>query len=306
LSQLTGDDKYYDAIDRMRALLERTQEQSLLPGMWPTMFNFREGTTRGDDSFSLGALADSLYEYLPKMFILLSGRQGSESYEKMYRRAMEVVIQHILFRPMLPEKDDFLFAGTSFVRSDRVDLVPEMQHLTCFIGGMFALGGKIFNINEHVNIGDRIARGCGWVYQSFPTGVMPEIYGLIECPSLEPCDWDDEKWKREGDQGLARGFRHARDPRYLLRPEAIESIFIMYRISGKEDLRDVAWNMFESIMKSTTTPLANSAIKNVTVAGETEKEDSMEVGMTFYYCLVFMLMNLSRAFGWQRLSSIST
>lgn len=30
-------------------------------------------------------------------------------------------------------------------------------------------------------------------------------------------------------------------------------------------------------MKSTQTPLANSAITNVTVAGEAEKEDSMEV-----------------------------
>ncbi|TGO34316.1 hypothetical protein BHYA_0203g00210 [Botrytis hyacinthi] len=276
LSQLTGDDKYYDAIERMRQFLERTQEQSLLPGMWPTMVNFREGTVRGDNSFSLGALADSLYEYLPKMVILLSGRKGSASYEKMYRRAMDVVIEHVLFRPMLPGKEDFLFAGTTFVHEDGIHLVPEMQHLTCFIGGMFALGGKIFGIDDHIVIGDRIARGCGWVYQSFPTGVMPEIYALIECPTLEQCNWDNEKWKREGDQSLTHGFRHARDPRYLLRPEAIESIFIMYRLQGKEDLRETAWNMFEGIMRSTQTPLANSAISNVTVSGETEKEDSME------------------------------
>lgn len=276
LSQLTGDDKYYDAIERIRQLLERTQEQSLLPGMWPTMVNFREGTVKEDNSFSLGALADSLYEYLPKMVVLLGGREGSASYEKMYRRAMDVVIKYVLFRPMLPEKDNFLFAGTTFVHQDGIHLVPEMQHLTCFIGGMFALGGKIFGIDEHIDIGDRVARGCGWVYQSFPTGVMPEIYALMECPSLEPCDWDNEKWQMEGDQSLTHGFRHARDPRYLLRPEAIESIFIMYRMQGKEDLRETAWTMFESIMKSTQTPFANSAISNVTVSGETEKEDSME------------------------------
>lgn len=306
MSQLTGDDKYYDAIDRMRQLLERTQEQSLLPGMWPTMVNFREGTVRGDNSFSLGALADSLYEYLPKMAVLLGGREGSASYEKMYRRAMDVVIQHVLFRPMLPEKEDFLFAGTTFVHEDGIHLVPEMQHLTCFIGGMFALGGKIFGIDEHIDIGERIARGCGWVYQSFPTGVMPEIFALIECPSLESCNWDNDKWQREGDQSLSRGFRHARDPRYLLRPEAIESVFILYRMKGEEDLRETAWNMFESIMKSTQTPLANSAISNVTVTGETEKENSMEVTVVSFFHSREMLICSSRVFGWPRHSNIST
>lgn len=44
----------------------------------------------------------------------------------------------------------------------------------------------------------------------------------------------------------------------------------------KEDLWKTAWTMFGSIMKSTRTPLTNSAISNVTVSDETEKEDSME------------------------------
>jgi mannosyl-oligosaccharide alpha-1,2-mannosidase len=68
-----------------------------------------------------------------------------------------------------------------------------------------------------------------------------------------------------------------RDTRYILRPEAIESIFLLYRMTGKEDLRDLAWRMWESIMKATETPLGNSAIADVTVKGETSKMDSMEV-----------------------------
>lgn len=47
LAQLTGDDKFYDAIERLRAFLERTQEESLLPGLWPTMINFREQSVEG-------------------------------------------------------------------------------------------------------------------------------------------------------------------------------------------------------------------------------------------------------------------
>ncbi|KAK1766502.1 glycoside hydrolase family 47 protein [Phialemonium atrogriseum] len=273
LAQLTGEDKYYDAIDRIRAFLVRTQGQSQLPGMWPTMINFRDEEV-SDKHFCLGALADSLYEYLPKMHLLLGGLD--ESYEVMYRAAMDVVVEHVLFRPMLPNNEDLLFPGTATVQNDGVHIAPDGQHLACFVGGMFALGGRMFGIDDHVEIGERVARGCAWAYQAFPTGLMPELFSMIRCPSAAGCEWDEKKWISEGDPSLPKGFRNARDPRYILRPEAIESVFILYRITGKKELQDIAWTMFQHIMTATETPYANSAIKDVRVTGETEKEDSME------------------------------
>ncbi|GAB1312621.1 hypothetical protein MFIFM68171_02831 [Madurella fahalii] len=279
LAQLTGDAKFYDAISRITDFLERTQDESKLPGLWPKMINFRAETVDTETSFSIGALADSLYEYLPKMAALLGGRLPN--YEKMHRAAMKAVTEHLLFRPMLPEEEqkkyDILFVGDAYARPDGVDRVPNGQHLSCFAGGMFGLGGKLFDIPEHVAIGERLARGCVWAYKSFPTGLMPEVFNLIPCDSIDgPCPWDEERWQRDGDKQLAKGFRNARDTRYILRPEAIESVFLLYRMTGKEDLRDVAWAMFESVMKATKTPLANSAISDVTVDGETDKMDSME------------------------------
>ncbi|KAK6859498.1 glycoside hydrolase family 47 protein [Apiospora arundinis] len=282
LAQLTGDDKYYDAIDRVRAFLERTQEDSLLPGMWPSQINFASQNVRNDNTFTIGALADSLYEYLPKMFVLLGGRAGSASYEKMYRRAMDVVSERLLFRPMIKKErrsteQPLLFAGTVYVHQTAgTNLIPESQHLSCFAGGMFLLGGKIFGIDEHLEIGASLARGCGWAYRAFPTGVMPEIFNMVKCGPRDECAWDEDRWQEEGDPRLPFGFINARDPRYILRPEAIESIFILYRVTGNEELRDVAWAMFQGIVKSTKTEYAYSAIKNVTVEGETVKEDSME------------------------------
>lgn len=280
LSQLTGDTKFYDAISRITDFLEETQDKSKLPGMWPKLINFRGQSVDGETSFTLGALADSLYEYLPKMAALLGGRLPS--YEKMYRSAMKTATEHLLFRPMLPEEDskhrDVLFVGDVYARTDRIEHVPEGQHLSCFAGGMFGLGGKLFDIPEHVAIGERLARGCAWAYSAFPTGLMPEIFNLIRCDSLDgPCPWDEELWQSRGDKNTRKGFVNARDPRYILRPEAIESVFLLYRMTGKDDLRDVAWRMFESVVKSTETPLAYSAIADVTVEGETNKLDSMEV-----------------------------
>jgi mannosyl-oligosaccharide alpha-1,2-mannosidase len=284
LSQLTGDNKYYDAIHRVGELLKSTQHKTKLPGMWPTMMDFQNGNANVDNSFTLGALADSLYEYLPKMAALLGRVPESDNYEQMYRRSMDVVVQHLLFRPMLPDVNvgkDILFTGTAHVddESGTSRLDSETQHLACFAGGMFALGGKLFKIDKHVEIGEKLARGCAWAYSSFPTGLMPEIMGLMECGSLTDCKWDQARWEQSDGAKLKLkpGIKHARDSRYILRPEAIESIFILYRITGQEDLRHLAWKMFESIMKATRTDLANSAIKDVTVEGKTEKEDSMEV-----------------------------
>lgn len=124
--------------------------------------------------------------------------------------------------------------------------------------------------------------GCIWAYQSFPTGLMPEIFKMIPCPSQDGCQWDPEKWATEGGKRLPEGFRSVRDPKYILRPEAIESVFILYRITGDESLRDVAWEMFKSITASTETALAYSAISDVTVQGETRKTDSMEVSLQIH------------------------
>ncbi|KAF4976240.1 hypothetical protein FZEAL_7062 [Fusarium zealandicum] len=274
LSQLTGDPKFYDATDRVTQFLAKTQNHTLLPGMWPVCLDFQHEEAH-DNTFSLGALADSLYEYLPKMHALVGGLDGN--YEQMYRTATDVIIKHLLYRPMLPNQEDILFAGDVHV-NEQIEFVPESQHLTCFVGGMFALGGKLLDIEEHIYIGERLARGCGWAYKVFPTGLMPEIFNLVTCPTLEACEYDPALWKPEGEMAIPPGFRNARDPRYLLRPEAIESIFILYRVTGDPQWQDMAWDMFQAIKRFTSTDLANAGIQDVTSV-ETELVDSMEVSI---------------------------
>jgi mannosyl-oligosaccharide alpha-1,2-mannosidase len=274
LSQLTGDPKFYDAADRVTQFLVAVQNDTLLPGMWPLSLDFQHQEAR-DNTFSLGALADSLYEYLPKMYALMGGMDTT--YETLYLVSAEVIKDNLLYRPMIPDKNaDILFSGDVRINDDGRELSTESQHLTCFTGGMFALAGRLLEIDEHVKIGAQLARGCGWAYGSFPAGVMPEIFDILPCKTLEPCEWDEERWRREGNTELAKGFKHARDPRYILRPEAIESIFIMYRVTANPEWQELAWTMFESIKAVTRTEYANAAIKDVTDANS-PKEDSMEV-----------------------------
>lgn len=72
-------------------------------------------------------------------------------------------------------------------------------------------------------------------------------------------------------------------------PEVIESIFILYRITGDQKLRDAAWRIFETLDIHTRTEHGNAALRDMTLPDE--KTDSMGshwMGSTLkYFYLIF-------------------
>lgn len=293
LSQMTGNPKYYDAIERVKKRMQASQFATKLPGMWPVFVDVANNFLATDSSFTLGSMADSLYEYLPKMWALLGGLD--DSWREMYTKAIGTAKTHLLFRPMLPPEQDIdvLFSGNVHANgAGVVDLIPQGQHLTCFVGGMFALGGKLFSLPGDVDIGAQLTRGCAWAYDVMPTHVMPEEFTLIPCHEarLGRCEWDEGRWEREGNARLPKGFSSVHSAGYMLRPEAIESVFYMWRITGDEAWRDVAWDMFRAVSRLTTTGYAHSTVRDVTRGGNPEKLDTMEVSSTFFLsgaCLLY-------------------
>ncbi|KAI9172476.1 endoplasmic reticulum mannosyl-oligosaccharide 1,2-alpha-mannosidase [Paramyrothecium foliicola] len=276
LSQLTGDSKYYDATERVKQFFYTFQNQTKIPGLWPINVDYQHETMNGP-VFGLGAGADSLYEYLPKMHALLGGLDPQ--YPQMTTQSLDAAKEHILFRPMTPDGDDILLAGNAMFDDDKIKTVPEMQHLTCFAGGMYGLAGKLFSRKDYVELGSRLTAGCIWAYDAFPTNIMPEISRLVPCENRTgPCPYTLNLAKPTPPAGvrvLPHGFVRVRDPRYLLRPEAIESVFYMWRITGDQVWRDAAWRMWEGIVRETETGLAFAAIEDVTMH-QSNKIDSME------------------------------
>ena len=67
LSQITGDPKYYDAVQRVMDVFDEQQDVTKLPGMWPVIINAKNKIFSGHGGFTIGGMADSLYEYLPKV-----------------------------------------------------------------------------------------------------------------------------------------------------------------------------------------------------------------------------------------------
>ncbi|KAF2739978.1 seven-hairpin glycosidase [Polyplosphaeria fusca] len=283
LSQITGDSKYYAAVSHVMDTFYEHQNATMLPGMWPMMVSMKRKDVVSGYQFTIAGNADSLYEYLPKAHALLGAAdQSSKKYEVMSRMFMDTAMEHLFFKPMTPTNEDILISGNCDVLGDGPRLDPESEHLSCFIGGLYALGGRLFQNEAYVRAGDKLARGCAYAYKSFPTGVMPERYNMVICPDAKACKWDEELWvkerakRKEWKEHLPKGFTTAKDPRYILRPEAIESIFVLWRVTGNAEFRDIAWDMFEAVAKVTETEFANTAIDDVSLEGGGGKTDYME------------------------------
>jgi mannosyl-oligosaccharide alpha-1,2-mannosidase len=150
----------------------------------------------------------------------------------LYENFIEAADKNLFYRPMTLNEEDILLSGTLRKAKGRDGhLETESQHLTCFVGGMLALAGKIFNRQKDVEDGARMAGGCVWGYKSTPTGIMPETFTAVACRDRTHCPWNETDWwqaiapgSSETDarlkidkERLPPGFASIQDRRYLLR-----------------------------------------------------------------------------------------
>lgn len=100
----------------------------------------------------------------------------------------------MLYRPMIPGNRDILFSGlvtTAGEPETDLKLIAEVEHLTCFIGGMVGMGAKIFGLEGDLELAMKLADGCVWAYEATPSGIMPEGATVLPCESAEQCTWNE-------------------------------------------------------------------------------------------------------------------
>lgn len=136
---------------------------------------------------------------------------------------------------------------------------------------------------------------------------------MVACRDRRKCKWDKEMWelgkaaRKEWKEGLPTGFTTVKDPRYMLRPEAIESVFVLYRVTGRYEYQQAAWEMFEAVANGTATEIANAAVTDVTVRGyPLPQEDYLEVSRRFSVRCCCLANRGYRVFGLLRRSSTFT
>lgn len=137
--------------------------------------------------------------------------------KELYDKSIDGLRKHLL---QVSKRDGYMFIGEK--KGNRV--VKSMQHLACFTSGMLALGAQHEKDVLRKTRDLETARGlaydrmiefissftCYKMYMNMPTGLSPEYVTFAD------------------DQGMAAGVN---GKRYLLRPEAIESFYILYTIT---------------------------------------------------------------------------
>nr|XP_033817440.1 endoplasmic reticulum mannosyl-oligosaccharide 1,2-alpha-mannosidase [Geotrypetes seraphini] len=260
LSRLTGDDKFQKAVDQVTKHVHSLSGKH--DGLVPMFINTNSGQFSHLGIFTLGARADSYYEYLLKQWIQ-SGKKENELLED-YMQAIEGVKKNLL-RKSIPKK--LTFVGE--LAHNRFS--AKMDHLVCFLPGTLALGAHNGLAAEHMDLAKALLETCYQMYTQIETGLSPEI---VHFNLHGPKDSKDVEVKPA-------------DRHNLLRPETVESLFYLYRFTGDTKYQDWGWEILQNFNKYTRVLSGGfTSINNVQNPSNPEPRDKMEsffLGETLKY-----------------------
>ena len=209
-------------------------------GLFPIKVSIVDGSFT-DNYITFGALGDSFYEYLLKVWI--QGNKKEMWLREMYDKAINGVID-LLLKASEPSGLAFLsdWTGTSTVR--------KMDHLVCFMPGILTLGSHTdpegpgsVRARRDLALAKALMYTCYQMYEKQKTKISPEF---VEFPEHSNSD-----------------MIVTTAPFYILRPETAESLFVMHQITNDPIYREWSWNIWESINKYCRTDIAFGALHDV-------------------------------------------
>lgn len=267
LAYLTGEAAYWEKAEKVMQVID---DNGAKDGLVPIFVYADKGTFRGNE-IRLGSRGDSYYEYLIKQYY--QTQQQEPIYLEMWDEALAGVKKHLL-----TYSKDFQFTVLA-ERPSGLDghLHPKMDHLVCFMPGTIALaitGGAPLATarklptwskqkEEDLLLARELTKTCMGMYRSTATGLAPEIahFQLDDPPKMyaaphilhsmsdmphaaAPDPENPEPWTKDFIVKPA-------DSHNLQRPETVESLFYLYRITGDSIYREWGWDMFEAFAKHT-------------------------------------------------------
>ena len=191
-----------------------------------------------------------MYLYSPSKF---------SEYKDRWIAAADSTIQHLTSHPVT--RPDLTFVA--MYNGQKLRLIS--QHLACFDGGNFILGGQILHNQTFIDYGLELVDGCHETYTATATGIGPEVFS-----------WDPAAVPEDQAGFFNKSGFYLTNPSYDLRPEVLESFYYAYRLTGDSKYQDWVWDAFVAINATTRTDSGHSNIDNVNVVGGGNKGDFME------------------------------
>ncbi|KAM5298814.1 endoplasmic reticulum mannosyl-oligosaccharide 1,2-alpha-mannosidase [Ctenodactylus gundi] len=260
LSRLTGIKKFQEAVETVTRRIHSLSGKK--DGLVPMFIDTHSGLFTHLGVFTLGARADSYYECLLKQWIQ-GGKTETQLLED-YLTAVEGIKAHLLRRS---EPRKLTFIGE--LAHGRFN--AKMDHLVCFLPGTLALGVHHGLPAEHMELARALMETCYQMNRQMPTGLSPEIAHFNVFPQAD-----------RQDVVVKPADRHN-----LLRPETVESLFYLFRLTGDRQYQDWGWEILQSFNRHTRVRTGGySSINNVQDPHKPEPRDKMEsffLGETLKY-----------------------
>ncbi|CAA7410400.1 unnamed protein product [Spirodela intermedia] len=290
LSDISGDPKYGLAAMKV---FEHLKTLPKVQGLVPIYISPHSGQFSGEN-IRLGSRGDSYYEYLIKVWLHQGGSRNSrlKYLHDMYEEAMKGVM-NLLLRKSIPK--GLVFVG-ELPYGHGGGFSPKMDHLVCFLPGTLALGAtkgitrrralkdKLLTADDvkNLQLAEDLAKTCFEMYSVTATGLAPEIaYFHIEGGSEEHLGGGNQSSEYVNDITIKHADRHN-----LLRPETVESLFVLYRITEDPKYREWGWRIFEAFERHTKVDSGGySSLDDVTVvpAHRRDKMETFFLGETLKY-----------------------
>jgi mannosyl-oligosaccharide alpha-1,2-mannosidase len=236
LAKVSGRAEFADRVERVFEIMDGIAPEN---GLYPNFYNANGAVpSPGNDKITFGAMSDSFYEYMLKCWI--QGGKTEPMYRNMYDKAIDGMHKDLL-QTSTP-------SGLVYI-ADRNwgNLDLKMDHLVCFMGGLLALGAYTDPLGmdspratRDFQTAKALTYTCYQMYARMETGISPEYIQF-----RDGADFSDGA------------------PHYLLRPEAVESMFILNALTGDPIYREWGWEIFQAIEKYCRTKYAYGELSNV-------------------------------------------
>ncbi|CAI9753822.1 unnamed protein product [Fraxinus pennsylvanica] len=251
LSQRTGDPKYQQKVEDVILELNKTFPPD---GLLPIYINPHSGTS-SYSTITFGAMGDSFYEYLLKVWIQGNKTDMVKHYREMWETSMKGLLS--LVRKTNPSNFSYLCEkiGNS--------LTDKMDELACFAPGMLALGSTGYGPDEarkFLSLAEELAWTCYNFYQSTPTKLAGENYFFNSGQDISV----GTSWN-------------------ILRPETVESLFYLWRLTGNKTYQEWGWNIFQAFEKNSRIETGYVGLKDVNTGVKDNMMQSFFLAETLKY-----------------------
>ena len=259
LAEATGKRNFEEsAMKPFQVLSSRTPPN----GLMPIRLSLNSGAL-ADRKVTFGALGDSYYEYLLKVW--LQGGKQETWLRALYDRAVQGAFDTLL---QVSRPSGLAYFGDWNGRS----VEHKMDHLVCFMPGVLALGAvndPLGQESERAQRDMKVAKAmmytCYQMYKRTKSGLSGEYVEF-----------------RSGSQDFVYP-SHVKY--YILRPETAESLFVLHQVTGQPIYREWAWEIFQAIWAHCRTDAAFGALKDIDhpARGVDDRMESFMLAETLKY-----------------------